>query len=160
MPLSVKQGDLFTCGLSAIGHGVNTAGIMGAGIALQFRHLFPEMHDYYQARCQTDELKVGGVLAWFDDASDQVIYNLATQPYPGKCATVDNIRNAVASMLEMAAGVWDTPTVGLPCVGAGLGGLRWSDVLVILKEVCDASPVEVVVYQREKVASSLASHLL
>src|SRR5690606_26182344 len=117
-------GDLFTTDLPAIGHGCNTTGVMGAGIAREFATRYPSMYATYQQQCRTSKFQLGDILVW---QADRVIYNLATQPLPGPHANLDAIRTAVTRAVHDAQQRGIT-AIGLPRIGAGLGGLNWPEV--------------------------------
>ena len=74
-----------------------------------------------------------------------VIFNLATQPDPGPTATLGQISFAVGGALEACAS-WNIPALGIPRIGAGLGGLQWADVRKTLQETASQQDaVELVV---------------
>lgn len=136
-----RTGDLLAQPLPAYAHGVNCAGLMGAGIAALFRHRWPAMYTEYRTRCQ-GRLCLGDIHAW--TAPDgTVVYNLATQPRPGACASLDAIRGAVTSCLA-DAGRRGLAAVGMPRIGAGIGGLAWPDVDAVIRQVA-CGPVRLVV---------------
>ena len=145
MPYTHVEGDLFALGLPAIGHGCNCTGAMGAGIATEFRRRWPEMYTAYRALCRSGRFRPGDVMPW--DAGDVVVYNLATQPVPGPSATLRAIRTAVGRALADAE-TRGIARVGVPRIGAGLGGLDWVDVEAALRAVGEASPVELVAVSR------------
>jgi O-acetyl-ADP-ribose deacetylase (regulator of RNase III) len=133
------EGDLLTLELPAIGHGCNCRGSMGGGIALQLRNRYPAMDAAYRAKCRDGSFRLGGFFVWETD--DSVIYNLATQLEPGP----DSIRAALAD-----AGSRGIPTLGLPQLGSGIGGLDWAKVADILRSAAAESPVGVTVVSRPK----------
>lgn len=140
--MTAMTGDLFTAGLPAIGHGCNCAGSMGAGIALAFKQRFPDMYQEYRRRCRAGEFRLGDIMVW--ETPDLVIYNLATQPVPRPSATLEAIDTSVRAALADAAGR-GLAQLGLPRVGAGLGGLNWPDVADVLDRASADSLVELVV---------------
>lgn len=142
MTYTETTGDLFELGLSAIGHGCNTVGSMGAGIAREVRRRWPDCYRDYAELCRTGRFMIGGFHAWEGDGI--VVYNLATQVRPGRDARLDAIRDAVAAALADAQ-ARGLDRLGLPRIGAGIGGLDWSDVRRVLREVAADSPVELVV---------------
>lgn len=127
------EGNLFAMGLPAIGHGVNTKGIMGAGIAEQFRVRYPGMYGQYRRQCQAGLLHTSGIMPWVSE-DGTVIFNLATQVNPGADASVAHIHRAVGKALVecSAAGI---PSLGIPRIGCGIGGLEWENVRKTLKTV-------------------------
>jgi O-acetyl-ADP-ribose deacetylase (regulator of RNase III) len=145
MPYTEVTGDLFAQGLPAIGHGCNCVGSMGAGIAAEFGRRWPEMYAAYRARCEAGTFRPGGFFAW--DAGDVVVYNLATQPSPGPSARVEAIGASVGAALADAASR-GIARLGVPRLGAGIGGLAWPDVERVLRPVAEASDVDLVVVTR------------
>jgi len=130
-----RTGDLFhQLDLPAWGHGVNCAGAMGRGIAVSFKAMFPAMFVEYRARCRRRELAPGDVFAWetTDHPCIRVVYNLATQPDWRGSATLENIGASVERMALLAAQA-GIDRVGVPRIGAGLGGLTWEAVEATLK---------------------------
>ena len=118
------SGDLFAQrDVDALAHGVNCAGVMGAGIAVPFRARFPDMYETYRQQCRSGQLTLGGILPW-RTPSQRWVYNLATQPRPGRCARLDAVASAVRSMLTHA-GEHAVTSVALPRIGCGYGGLDW-----------------------------------
>lgn len=143
MAIRVEKGDLFESGLPALAHGCNTQGAMGAGIATEFRRRWPDMYMEYQRRCRDGTFTLGDVFVW---ESTPIVFNLGTQPRPGPSATIDAIRTATTAMLDIARkrGV---DAIGLPRIGAGLGGLDWQDVRDALDTASRDSQVQLVVYE-------------
>ncbi len=143
MTVDYRTGDLFEQSLPALAHGVNCAAVMGAGIAHEFRRRWPAMFDIYRERCRAGMVRLGGVLPW--RAPDGLmIYNMATQRRPAPPASLDAIRSSLTATLTDA---WQrgVPTLGLPRVGTGHGGLAWADVAKVIEEAAAFSPVRVVV---------------
>lgn len=136
------SGDLFAQrDVYALAHGVNCRGVMGAGIAVEFKRRWPQMFTAYAQACGTGELTVGGMFAW-QVAEDRWVYNLASQDRPGKDARLD----AVATSLEAAlahACVHSVPSIALPRIGCGIGGLDWPEVADVLDVVAARYPVVV-----------------
>src|ERR1700678_3621437 len=97
MPFSEVIGDLFEVDAPAIGHGCNTEGAMGAGIAVEFKRRYPDMYKEYKRRCSSGAFSLGDVFVWETQA--RVVYNLATQPRPGPSASVEAIQQSVTKAL-------------------------------------------------------------
>lgn len=139
-------GDLFGLGLPALAHGCNCAGSMAGGIARAFRALDEQMYEEYRRLCRQRELRLGGFLRWtLGDGT--VVYNLATQQRPGADARLDAIATSVQAMLGDAAQE-GLPEIGVPHLGAGIGGLAWPDVREVLEQAGAASPVLLTVVAR------------
>lgn len=131
----VIHGDLFTTTRPAIGHGVNLKGVMGKGVAAQFKQRYPAMFTEYRAACTTGWLHGGEALLW--EAPDGlIVVNLATQPVPGPTARVQWIEDALCDAFCQLhdRGI---SSLALPLIGCGLGGLRPHHVLPVLKARAD-----------------------
>lgn len=138
MNVNVVKGDLFgPVGFQAIGHGVNTKGLMGAGIAAQFRKRHPRMYDRYNLRCKLGLLKPGD--SWHWQAVGQSIYNIASQDLPGANATYmwlgQGMYHTLEDMVERG-----THHLGIPWIGCGIGGLRQEAALRAIKAVAAEFP--------------------
>lgn len=139
------KGDLFAYpGLSAIGHGCNAAGAMGAGIAVEFKRRWPDMYLAYRKLCFDGSYKPGDVFLW--QAQDVVIFNLCTQASWRTHATLEAIERSVLATLVMA-NERKLMRVGLPRIGAGLGGLDWNEVKSLLTRLSESSQVTLVVFE-------------
>ena len=123
-----RTGDLFSTECPALGHGVNTLGSMGAGIAVEFRRRWPAMYDAYRAECRSGRLQRGSIFVW--QAADRLIVNLATQRGVGRgAARLEWVRQAAHATAQLSVA-----GLALPRIGAGLGGLCWADVRAVLEE--------------------------
>lgn len=125
-------GDMFSTRAKAIGHGVNVHGRMGAGIAVQFRTLFPEMFRQYKALCDSNRLQPGEVHYYPHKNFD--IYNIASQDLPGPNARMEWLETGLRSAL------WDAQERGhdllaLPQIGCGIGGLDITDVRALMLDI-------------------------
>jgi O-acetyl-ADP-ribose deacetylase (regulator of RNase III) len=139
------RGDLFAeRDLSALGHGCNCAGAMGKGVAAEFRKRFPSMYEEYRRRCRDGRFALGDVFVWHEGGI--TIFNLGTQQTWRVKAELSAIRKTVAHMVELAAAA-GLQRIGLPRIGAGLGGLVWDDVKVVLVEVGQSTKIELRIFE-------------
>lgn len=139
-----RTGDIFTTNARAIGHGVNVKGAMGAGIALQFKNRFPEMHDEYKALCAAGKLRGGEVMPWNIDTpwGTAMVMNIASQIQPGADASYDLLVGGVKLALDICelAGI---ERLALPRIGSGIGGLNEAIVEAILGVLAAQSLVDI-----------------
>jgi O-acetyl-ADP-ribose deacetylase (regulator of RNase III) len=151
MPTTFTKGDLFnTEGIRAYAHGCNCAGAMDAGVAVAFKKRWPRMFEEYAARCADGRFHLGDVFAWSEDEPDGssvVVYNLATQEHWKKKAKLPALTQALRKAVEMAARA-GVERIGLPRIGAGLGGLDWPRVKSVLGVVGGETPVTLVVFEQ------------
>lgn len=109
---------------------------MGAGIAVQFRKRYPAMFAEYRQRCKAvpRRFNPGDVFLWRDDGPPMV-FNLATQDgFRRGDADIEAVERSLAEMRRIADhdGIL---SIGMPRIGAGLGGLEWADVRAVIDRV-------------------------
>ncbi len=145
MPTAFVTGDLFADpDLDGLAHGCNCAGAMGKGIAVEFRRRFPEMFSEYKRRCQDGSFELGDIFVW--KTHDVTVFNLGTQKSWRTKASLAALESAVAKMVEFAdhQGI---RRIGVPRIGAGLGGLDWNEVKPVLHDAGASTAVQLVVFE-------------
>lgn len=140
-------GNLFDSESAYLGHGVNCQGMMGAGIAKQFRDLFPVNYRVYKRACSDGSLKPGKALVipvkdW--DYNLRLIVNFASQNQPGPDATYEWLLSSLTSFAKRASEP-DRMTrfggiIAIPEIGCGIGGLVWDDAVTLVAAVELAYP--------------------
>lgn len=147
MSISFVSGDLFLSRAEAIGHGVNCKGVMGAGIATEFKRRYPDMFCAYRSACNSGCFKPG---------TYQVFYPISGPPYRViNLATQAGTNGAEMSYLREALGHFATfaehvgiRTFAIPAIGAGLGGLNWNEVKAVLIEILGPAKMRTFVYEK------------
>lgn len=139
------QGDLLDQerGFAAIGHGVNTCGIMGGGIAAAIAHKWPGIVAPYEKACLDGTLALGNFQLYVPD-NGPLIFNLATQWLPGADARLPALAMAVSKAAVFCLDN-DIPHLALPRIGCGIGGLHWSNVRSVLHAISDDSGVGIII---------------
>jgi len=142
-------GDLFTYpGLDAIAHGCNCAGVMGAGIAKEFKKRYPGNYVYYRNACENDSFFIGSVRIYRN--ADKYLINLGTQDKFINPAKLEDVKLALNNMIYIVSGIPENiKTIGLPRIGAGLGGLAWEDVKQVILDL-DTEGLELIVFEEWK----------
>lgn len=125
-----RTGDLFTTDLEVIGHGVNTVGIMGAGVAKIVRDRFPRTYKAYVRDCHSG-LLIPGISLPGPKENDKFIMNIASQHLPGSNAKLSWLATAVEYAIDILQKS-DRNTMAIPQIGCGIGGLEWEAVKQIL----------------------------
>lgn len=127
--IKLKHGDVLQADAEALVNTVNCVGVMGRGIALQFRKTFPENFKAYEAACKRDAMSVGKVL--FYDLSrfenPRYVINFPTKRHWRGKSRLEDIEAGLKDLVDVVRerGI---RSVAIPPLGCGLGGLRWSDV--------------------------------
>ena len=138
-------GDMFRAiNLRAMGHGCNCAGAMGKGIAVEFRDRFPAMYAEYKRRCLDGSFALGDVFSWVE--GERVVFNLGTQKSWKSKAQLSAIERSVRQMLTEAEAM-KIEWVGVPRLGAGLGGLSWQPVRALLEAIAAEHRPRLIVFE-------------
>lgn len=146
-----KQGSLFDSTADAYAHGVNTRGVIGAGIAKIFKLNYRQMYAAYSDLCKAGQLEAGEVWVW-DRTIDPIvvfnprwIYNIASQDKPGADARLEWFERGLIRTLKHALDN-EVETIAMPRIGCGIGGLEWEDVREIIKRYAELTPVDIEVW--------------
>jgi O-acetyl-ADP-ribose deacetylase (regulator of RNase III) len=139
--IQVAEGNLLKAEAEALVNTVNCVGVMGKGIALQFRQAFPENFRVYKRACDAGELRPGQVLAVPAGTlvGPKLIFNVATKQHWRHGSQLEWIREGVKNLVEevRAHGI---KSVAVPPLGCGNGGLDWQEVRPIIEEAFEAIP--------------------
>jgi O-acetyl-ADP-ribose deacetylase (regulator of RNase III) len=129
---------------------VNCAGVMGAGLAKEFKRRFPEMYNVYKDMCAHRELFIGSWLRiWHSSFGEnmRVIVMFPTKinwRNSSKLEYIDAGLRSVCPAFETCVELYDCAGVALPKLGCGLGGLAWPDVRALMIEYLE--PLDVLCY--------------
>jgi O-acetyl-ADP-ribose deacetylase (regulator of RNase III) len=152
VPIQFISGDLFMNRVKAeaLAHGCNCAGSMGAGIAVGFKERYPAMFEEYRSRCKATPptFTMGTAFLWREDGKPAV-FNLGTQPRPGRGATYEAVETSLRAMRTIA----DTEritSIAMPRIAAGYGGLSWKKAKALIEAIFADWPGTVAVYDEFK----------
>jgi O-acetyl-ADP-ribose deacetylase (regulator of RNase III) len=131
------QGDLFDADVAALVNPVNCAGTMSRGLSLQFKTRFAENTRRYKAACDDNRLAPGDVLVtdrgglFGDDERHRYILNVATKGHWTDASALSHVADGMAAVVESIRrrGI---PSLAVPPLGCGGGGLDWADVRPLL----------------------------
>jgi O-acetyl-ADP-ribose deacetylase (regulator of RNase III) len=154
MTFSIIQGDLFDPAheFEALAQGVNTQGLMGAGIAVPFREKWPEMYEDYKKVCEKFGPSLGGLVHTYRNwyTPEPTIYNMFSQVMPGRNGDYRLLQQA-AIQVRFDAEDMLLERVGLPWIGCGIAGLEKHNVEHIFKQVWDDSETHFVLVQQDEI---------
>lgn len=135
--VQIKSSDIFMSDCKAIVCPTNCFGVMGAGLAKQFkvRELFREANKAYNQRSEDGSISPGSCWAYLYDSEkcNWIIY-FATKFHFTDNSKLEWIENGLIN-LRRCMDYYDLDSVALPAIGCGLGGLPYSDVELVVKEV-------------------------
>ncbi len=127
--ITFKQGDIFTEDVQAIINPVNCVGVMGAGLALQFKNKFPANYQAYRKACQRGDLKPGTLFV-HDQGQQSIpryIINFPTKKHWKDASKLRDIEAGLQALFQETR-ARNIQSMSIPAIGAGLGGLDWKDV--------------------------------
>jgi O-acetyl-ADP-ribose deacetylase (regulator of RNase III) len=127
--IEVRTGDILTADAEALVNPVNCVGVMGRGLALQFKTAFPDNFEAYAAACARGEVATGRMFTWARNGpgNPRYVINFPTKRHwRAKSRMADIEAGLVALRREIER--LGIASIAIPPLGAGLGGLDWSEV--------------------------------
>ncbi len=135
MGIAITHGDLLKQNdVDAIVNTVNCVGVMGKGIALQFRNRWPENFRAYAAACAACEVRPGRMLV-FDTGGlikPNFIVNFPTKDHWRGKSRIEFIRDGLVDLVAQVRRL-GVRSIAMPPLGCGNGGLDWSDVRPLIE---------------------------
>lgn len=140
--IELAKGNLLTAEVDALVNTVNTEGVMGKGIALQFKQAFPEMFKAYEDACKADQVQLGHVHIY--DLGGLVggpryIVNFPTKGHWRSKSRLADIQAGLEDLLNAIRRL-EIRSIALPPLGCGHGGLNWGDVEPLIRDAFANAP--------------------
>lgn len=139
----VKIGNIFDSTCSTIVNTVNCVGVMGKGIALEFKKKYPEMFMEYVIKCDRGEVKPG--TPYFYQDNEISILNFPTKDHwrsPSRLSYVIDGLNWFVENYEK----YGIDSIAFPPLGCGNGGLTWNVVGPIMYQKLSKLPIYIEIY--------------
>lgn len=143
------KGNLFESTAQALVNTVNTVGVMGKGIALQFREAFPENYRIYRNVCLKKELNVGQMLVVTDSnplIGIKTIINFPTKTHWRLPSEYSYIEQGLQSLRQEIA-VRNIKSIAIPPLGSHNGGLDWHRVKPMVENALTDLDCDVYIYE-------------
>lgn len=127
--VEIARGNLLEADVEALVNTVNTVGVMGKGIALQFRKAFPRVYDAYKAACDAGEVQPGRmhVAQTGQINGPRLVINFPTKRHWRGKSRLADIDAGLEDLVRVLTD-WDVRSVAVPPLGCGNGGLDWGVV--------------------------------
>lgn len=132
MTVHIVMGDLFASRAQTLVNAVNCVGVMGKGIALEFKTRFPDMFSDYAKRCKAGEVEIGSPCL-FRHSSTLSILKFPTKRHWRDASRLTDIETGL-TFLEAHYREWGVTSLAVPALGCGYGRLQWNEVRPILIE--------------------------
>jgi O-acetyl-ADP-ribose deacetylase (regulator of RNase III) len=148
--ISYIEGDLLSANTQAFVNTVNTIGVMGKGIALQFKERFPSNLNVYLAACKNNEMVPGKMLVvkeYIISGEEKIIINFPTKKdwkHPSKYEYIEEgLKDLVRVINE-----YNIHSIAIPPLGCGNGGLDWEIVKSLMKKYLERiKNVDIIIFQ-------------
>jgi O-acetyl-ADP-ribose deacetylase (regulator of RNase III) len=129
--ITVCEGNIFTIEVDALVNPVNCVGVMGAGLALQFKERWPYYFNNYRWRCQQKMVQLRNVYAFNDvwpSGRPVTLISFPTKSHWKDKSNLDDIGFGLSALGDFLKRAPNIKSVSIPALGCGLGGLGWEDV--------------------------------
>jgi O-acetyl-ADP-ribose deacetylase (regulator of RNase III) len=145
MPIEYISGNIFDSSAHALVNPVNCVGVMGGGLALEFKRKYPTNYEVYKDACTSGKLRPGIVLWEYDSCTCKYIANFPTKDHfinPSKLVYIKE------GMEDLVKGIrlHNIGSVAIPKLGCGLGGLEWKEVEKIIVSAVVSEPFVTYLY--------------
>ena len=143
-----KTGNLLEANTEALVNTVNTVGVMGKGIALQFKEAFPENFRSYQQAVRQGQVQIGSVLVVpiTQMNGTRFVINFPTKEHWKSPSRLTYIEQGLDDLVYVL-NTYDIHSIALPPLGCGNGGLNWQDVKPLIEQKLGNLPTDVIVYE-------------
>ncbi len=141
--IETVQTDIFQSQASTLVNPVNTKGVMGAGLALEFKKRFPGMFVEYQQACRNGSLAIGKLV--LHHTSPKKIISFPTKGDWRQGSKLEYIEKGLLDLVNNYK-IWKLNSIAFPKLGCGLGGLSWFDVQNLIVKYLQSTELYVVLH--------------
>ena len=144
-----KTGNILTEDAEALVNTVNCVGVMGRGLALQFKKVFPDNFRAYTSACKREEVRAGRM---FTFKTGQLTYphyiiNFPTKRHWRGKSRIEDIEAGLGDLVREIR-ERNIRSIAIPPLGSGLGGLDWANVRACIEDVFWECPdLKVIVFE-------------
>lgn len=141
-------GDLLESNVEALVNTVNCVGVMGKGIALQFKRRYPEVFRTYKRACDAGAVRLGRVqiLPTEEMTGPKWVINFPTKGHWKARSRLADIEAGLQDLRRTLV-QYDIGSVAIPPLGAGNGGLDWSLVRPLIESALGDLDLEVILFE-------------
>lgn len=142
-------GNILESDAQALVNTVNTMGVMGKGIALQFKKAYPNNYKAYEKACKNEEVKIGKMFVTLDSnttTGERTIINFPTKTNWRKPSEYKYIEDGLVNLVEVINDR-QIKSIAIPPLGAGTGGLNWEKVKKLIEQKLEYLNINIYVYE-------------
>lgn len=147
--IEFTSGDILKCEADALVNTVNCVGVMGRGIALQFKNMYPDNFKAYAAACKREAVQPGHMFVYETGqlTPPRFIVNFPTKRHWRGKSRIEDIDAGLADLVKVihSKGI---RSIAIPPLGSGLGGLDWNEVRPRIEDaLAELGDVQVLVFE-------------
>jgi O-acetyl-ADP-ribose deacetylase (regulator of RNase III) len=148
--IAYVEGDIFDSPAQTLVNPVNTVGVMGSGLALEFKRRHPAMFLRYAEVCRDGRLQLGQLLLY--RGADRWILSFPTKQHWKDPSRLEWIEAGLRKFVNTyrSKGI---ESAAFPMLGCGHGGLRWADVGPLMQRVLEPLPIPISIHGTSPVSS-------
>jgi len=149
------NGNLFEVPADILVNAVNCVGVMGGGIALEFKNRYPEMYEDYKIACSENRIRPGKIHIWTGHYP-QTIVNFPTKGHYRHPSfehfITDGLKELRYYLISVETRIGDSQLnrINIPALGCGLGGLKWSFVAGQIVDILGVLESEISVFNPQE----------
>ncbi|MGC8605526.1 MAG: type II toxin-antitoxin system antitoxin DNA ADP-ribosyl glycohydrolase DarG, partial [Desulfomonilaceae bacterium] len=143
------KGNLLEADAEAFVNTVNCVGVMGKGIALQFKRAFPENFKKYRVACKAGQVVLGRMFTHTTSSlsNPKYIINFPTKLHWKNKSRLEDIKSGLENLAQETHRL-GIKSIAIPPLGCGAGGLEWKVVGPLIEYAfVDAQDVTVILYE-------------
>ncbi|WP_306204190.1 type II toxin-antitoxin system antitoxin DNA ADP-ribosyl glycohydrolase DarG [Actinoplanes sp. RD1] len=139
--INSAEGDLLAADVEALVNTVNCVGVMGKGLALQFKRRYPGVFRKYEQACRNGDVRTGHMHVVVTDElhGPRYVINFPTKKHWRSPSRLEYIDQGLTDLVRTIRELGIT-SIAIPPLGAGNGGLHWPDVAALIERHLGALP--------------------
>lgn len=144
MTIEYKNGDMFEAPTEAIVNTVNCVGVMGKGVALEFKRRWPDNFKAYKRLCDDKKLSPGHMFVFdnndfLDEGKHRYLINFPTKQHWRSRSKIEYVKDGLVDFIDQIREL-GIKSVAVPPLGCGNGGLDWTDVRPLIEQAASQLP--------------------
>lgn len=139
------KGDILQSEAQAIVNPVNCVGVMGAGLAKQFKEKHPGNYHAYSVACRRGDVEIGSMfctthfIGYGDNRVERTVINFPTKLHWRDPSKLEYIEKGLEDLVDLVYTL-QIESIAIPPLGCGLGGLNKDDVLRLMLDILPTGP--------------------
>lgn len=141
--ITYVKGDMFESPAQILVNTVNTVGVMGKGVALEFKNRYPDMFLAYKKLCEDKKLTIGSLFLW--KKSEKWVMLFPTKVHWRNPSKIEYVEKGLMKFRDN----WDrlgADSIAFPRLGCGNGNLNWEEVRPLMEKYLKDIPMQIYIY--------------